>query len=148
MEETFPREVERCRQDDLPVSLIMIDVDGFKAFNDQFGHVAGDRVLSAVAHVLQKQFRPRDLLVRYGGDEFAVLLPGVNESEALAIADRVRKAVSGSTDEHSDSLIQIPVRVSMGVAQFGSSSTFETLLRVADEALYRAKAAGRNRVSN
>ena len=126
----------------------MIDVDGFKSFNDRFGHVAGDRVLSAVAHVLLKQFRPRDLLVRYGGDEFAVLLPGVNETEGLAIADRVRKSVSGSTDDNSDSLIQIPVRVSMGVAQLGGGGTFESLLRSADEALYRAKDAGRDTVSN
>ena len=148
MEDAFPREVNSCRLADQPVSLIMVDVDGFKAFNDQFGHIAGDRVLSAVANILQQQFRPRDLLVRYGGDEFAVLLPGVNEIEATAIADRVRKTISGSTDEQEDSLIQIPVRVSMGVAQLGTSGSFESLLRVADEALYRAKAAGRNRVSN
>ena len=147
MEESFPREVQRCLQDELPVSLIMIDVDAFKAFNDNFGHIAGDRVLSAVAQVLQKQFRSRDFLVRFGGDEFAALLPGVNETEALAIADRVRQTVSGSTDANNDSLIQIPVRVSMGVAQLGVHGSFESLLRSADEALYRAKNAGRDTVS-
>jgi diguanylate cyclase (GGDEF)-like protein len=147
MEESFPREVQRCLQDELPVSLIMIDVDAFKAFNDNFGHIAGDRVLSAVARVLQKQFRSRDFLVRFGGDEFAALLPGVNETEALAIADRVRQTVSGSTDANNDSLIQIPVRVSMGVAQLGVHGSYESLLRSADEALYRAKNAGRDTVS-
>jgi diguanylate cyclase (GGDEF)-like protein len=148
MEETFPREVARCMQSNQPVSLIMIDVDRFKSFNDKFGHVAGDRALSAVAHVLQKQFRPRDHLVRFGGDEFAVLLPGMTEAEAIAIAERVRDAVSGSTGGGNDSLIKIPVEISMGVAELRAGDTFETLLRAADEALYRAKDAGRNTVSN
>lgn len=148
MEETFPREVARCLQSEQPVSLIMIDVDRFKTFNDKFGHVAGDRALSAVAQVLQKQFRPRDHLVRFGGDEFAVLLPGIAEAEALTVAERVRDAVSGSTSGSTDSLIQIPVQISMGVAQLKDDDSFESLLRAADEALYRAKGAGRNTVSN
>jgi diguanylate cyclase (GGDEF)-like protein len=147
MEESFPREVRRCQEDDLPVSLIMVDVDGFKAFNDHFGHVVGDRVLSAVAQVLQRQFRTKDHLVRFGGDEFAILLPGVNKIEALAIADRVRMTVSGSTDDNQDSLIKIPVRVSMGIAQLEAHGTFETLLRASDDALYRAKNSGRDTVS-
>jgi diguanylate cyclase (GGDEF)-like protein len=146
MEETFPREVSRCLQSNQPVSLIMIDVDQFKAFNDMFGHVAGDRALTVVAHILQKQFRPRDLLVRFGGDEFAVLLPGMGVTEALAIAERVRDAVSGTTGDGEDSLIQVPVQVSMGVAELEQGETFDSLLRAADAALYRAKDAGRNAV--
>jgi diguanylate cyclase (GGDEF)-like protein len=148
MEEAFPREIARCIQGEMPVSLIMIDVDQFKSFNDRFGHVAGDRALSAVAHVLQKQFRPRDLLVRYGGDEFAVLLPGVKVKEAMTIADRVRCAVSGSTGSIGDSLIQVPVKISLGVAELEESGTFESLLRAADDAMYRAKNAGRDAVSS
>lgn len=148
MDEAFLREMQRCEQDEEPISLIMIDVDNFKKFNDQFGHIAGDRALSAVASVLQHQFRPRDLLVRFGGDEFAVLLPEVNEELAMSIADRVRKAVSGETCDGSDSLIQIPIRISMGVAELEPGSDLSTLIRAADAALYRAKHAGRNVVSN
>ncbi|MGI9205524.1 MAG: diguanylate cyclase [Woeseiaceae bacterium] len=148
MEESFPREVNRCAQNGDPASLIMIDVDQFKSFNDKFGHVAGDRALSAVAHVLGKQFRPRDLLVRYGGDEFAVLLPGVDEEECMQIADRVRTAVSGSTESSDDSLIQVPIKISMGVAELQNHGGFEALLKDADAALYRAKNAGRDTVSN
>ena len=147
MEETFPREVRRCVQNREPVSLIMIDVDRFKEFNDRFGHVAGDRALSAVGHVLRNHFRPRDHLVRFGGDEFAVLLPGIGLDEALAIAERVRDAVAGTTGGSKDSLIKVPVEISLGVAGRVEDDTFESLLRAADDALYRAKDAGRNKVS-
>jgi diguanylate cyclase (GGDEF)-like protein len=148
MEESFPREIARCEQDDEPVSLVMIDVDNFKDFNDKFGHIAGDRALAAVSRILRKQFRPRDVLVRYGGDEFAVLLPQVGEETAMTIADRVRMAVSGSTGDGSDSLITIPVRLSMGVAEKHPKSSLDNLIRAADAALYRAKHAGRDMVSN
>ena len=148
MEETFPREVKRCLQNQSPASLIMIDVDEFKEFNDLFGHVAGDRALSAVAKILGKQFRPRDLLVRFGGDEFAVLLPGVPADEAILIAERVRAAVCGDTESGIDSLIKVPIKISMGVAEIERHGTFDALLRAADAALYRAKHAGRNRVSS
>ena len=148
MEDEFEREISRCRQDDIPVSLIMIDIDNFKVFNDQFGHVAGDRALSAVAGILKHQFRPRDILVRYGGDEFAILLPEVDEANAIQVAERVRVAVCGKTGDGSDSLIRIPVEISMGVAQLEKKGSLQGLLRAADKALYRAKHAGRNVVSN
>ena len=148
MEEIFPQEMARCIEKDKPVSMIMIDVDNFKQFNDMFGHVAGDRALSAVSRILRTQFRPRDLLVRYGGDEFAVLLPGANLKQALVVGDRVRLAVCGETGDGADSLIQIPVKISMGVAELSPRGNLDTLLRAADEALYRAKHAGRDVVSD
>lgn len=148
MQNLFPAEIQRCIENERPVAMMMIDVDNFKRFNDTFGHIAGDRALSAVSKILQTQFRPRDLLVRYGGDEFAVLLPGACQSQAIAIGERVREAVSGSTGDGSDSLIQIPVQISMGVAELPPNGDLDSLTRAADAALYRAKHAGRNIVSD
>jgi two-component system cell cycle response regulator len=147
MEESFPREIARCVEKQKPAAMMMIDVDNFKQFNDMFGHIAGDRALSAVSKILRTQFRPRDLLVRYGGDEFAVLLPDVNTEQAVVIGERVRQAVSGTTGDGSDSLIQIPLKISMGVADLQPQGTLERLIRDADKALYRAKNAGRDTVS-
>jgi len=148
MNDEFSRELNRCVKDENSVALIMIDVDNFKKFNDLFGHVAGDRALSAVAAILKKQFRPRDLLARYGGDEFAVLLPEVDMELATTIADRVRASVSGDTESSDDSLIQIAIQISMGVACLKNGGTLTSLIRDADAALYRAKHAGRNVVCN
>ena len=146
MKTAFPKLIELCRSKGKPLSLMMIDVDNFKQFNDMLGHIAGDRALSVVSKVLRQQFRPRDLLVRYGGDEFAVLLPDVMLDEALMIGERVRRAISGETGDGADSLIQIPVRISMGVAQLQDGGSLDTLIRDADAALYRAKHAGRDQV--
>jgi diguanylate cyclase (GGDEF)-like protein len=148
MEDTFADEIAACVEDGESVSFIMIDVDEFKRFNDMFGHIAGDRVLSSVARILRAQFRPDDLLVRYGGDEFAVLLPGVDLEQALVVAERVRACVCGETGDGSDSLIQIPIKISLGVAELQQGATFDKLIRDADAALYRAKHAGRNAVSD
>lgn len=148
MEEIFPREIARCIEDDVEIALIMIDVDNFKDFNDKFGHIAGDRALTAVASILKHQFRPHDVIVRYGGDEFAVLLPGINKDTALTVAGRVCTAVSGDTSDSNDSLIQVPIRISMGVAAMDGPGSLESLIRAADAALYRAKRSGRNSVSD
>jgi diguanylate cyclase (GGDEF)-like protein len=147
MQTAFPKLIELCHSKGKPISLMMIDVDNFKQFNDMLGHIAGDRALSVVSKILRQQFRPRDLLVRYGGDEFAVLLPDVKLDEAIAVGERVRSAISGETSDGSDSLIQIPVRISMGVAQLRGGGSLDELIRDADAALYRAKRAGRDRVS-
>lgn len=147
MQTAFPQLIELCVSKRKPVSLVMIDIDNFKQFNDVLGHIAGDRALSIVAKILRQQFRPRDLLVRFGGDEFAVLLPNVHLKEAVAIGERARRAIGGATGDGEDSLIQIPVKISMGVAQLKADGTLDSLIRDADAALYRAKRAGRDTVS-
>jgi diguanylate cyclase (GGDEF)-like protein len=148
LQEVFPGEIRRCVEMNAPVAMIMIDVDNFKQFNDMFGHIAGDRALAAVSKILRAQFRPQDLLVRYGGDEFAVLLPGATKEQALVIGERARVAVGGTTGDGTDSLIQIPIKISMGVAELPAKGTMDSLARDADAALYRAKNAGRNVVSD
>ena len=148
LKEIFPSEIQRCVETGAPVAMMMIDVDNFKQFNDMFGHIAGDRALAAVSRILRAQFRPQDLLVRYGGDEFAVLLPGATKEDGLAVGERARVAIGGETGDGTDSLIQIPIKISMGVAELSAKGTLDSLTRDADAALYRAKRAGRNVVSD
>jgi len=147
MEDAFPREIERSVRDGRKLALIMLDLDNFKTLNDRYGHVVGDRVLAAIARTLKRQFRPDDILVRYGGDEFAVLLPNVAEGQALAIAERTREAVaSENLSLRGDE--RFTVSVSIGVAELGAHQSLDALLGAADAAMYRAKRSGRNAVSN
>jgi two-component system cell cycle response regulator len=120
----------------------MLDVDRFKLINDGFGHTTGDRVLVALARTLEAHVRPYDLVARLGGDEFLILMPDLDEEEALEVADRLREAVSLLR------AVGYPhvVTVSLGIAMHRPGLSAERLLQIADEALYRAKAKGRNRV--
>ena len=130
-------------REDHPLSMIMLDVDQFKHFNDTYGHPAGDEVLRAVADSICAEIRPHDLAARLGGDEFAVMLPAADSEAGVAIAERLRIAVAGRT-----SLLR-PVTVSLGVATISRSSTSACkLIEKADEALYISKQAGRNRVTH
>jgi diguanylate cyclase (GGDEF)-like protein len=132
-----------------PISLILLDVDQFKCFNDHYGHLAGDHCLQHIARVLDQQLkRPGDYVARYGGEEFVVLLPDTSLEEATIIAERLRIAVENLKIPHSFSKVSSVVTVSLGVYSF--LPTLETstdlLIDSTDKALYEAKAAGRNRV--
>jgi diguanylate cyclase len=126
----------------VPISLLIVDVDHFKKFNDCHGHQAGDEMLRAVGRVLCTTMRDMDLITRYGGEEFAVVLPGIALSDARQVAERVRLAVAESSYRFRDT--QLSVTVSVGVAQADVSEDADEFVHRTDAALYAAKKAGRN----
>lgn len=137
----------RCRRQGWPMAALVIDLDRFKLVNDEHGHVAGDRVLRAVAAASAGQLRNFDLLGRYGGDELCALLPGVAGDLALSVAERLRSAVSGLSVWSDGELIRVTVSVGVAVADSTSRQALLDLIAAADVALYRAKNNGRNRVA-
>jgi len=132
-----------------PVAVLMIDIDYFKAYNDRYGHQAGDECLIAVSAAISAALeRPQDSVARYGGEEFAAIMPGNSEAGALKVAERVRAAVEALSMEHASSTVAPVVTVSVGYTSVVPDAGLNpsALLDLADAALYRAKEAGRNRV--
>ncbi|MGO8694911.1 MAG: diguanylate cyclase DgcA [Rectinemataceae bacterium] len=130
-----------------PLSVVMIDIDFFKKFNDTYGHTCGDAVLKQVARVLQTNVRSQDLAARYGGEEFCVLLPDADRQRGKLIAERIREGVFSTPTEYEGK--RLSVTVSLGVAQYDPSRDIsgKSLIDRADRALYRSKQTGRDRVS-
>lgn len=142
----YEREVSRCVREKTSLALAIFDIDFFKNVNDTWGHLVGDQVLRRVADTLRASLRGHDVLGRYGGEEFALLMPGADAAAAKAGAERARLAVGERPIAVGS--ISIPVTVSAGVAAYGVNGIdWETLLRNADAALYEAKRGGRNRVA-
>ena len=142
-------ELERAQRSLAPLSLVMMDVDCFKAYNDTYGHPAGDRVLVSVADAARQQVnRSTDVMARYGGEEFAVVLPASDKAGAQIIAEKIRQAVQALDIPHSASQVAPHVTISLGVACYDTRAacTAQELLEMADQALYNAKRAGRNQV--
>jgi diguanylate cyclase (GGDEF)-like protein len=143
----------RAAREDTPLSLLLVDIDCFKAFNDAYGHQAGDHCLSAVANLLKNSVRrPADLVARYGGEEIAVLLPGTSAKGAMRIAEAIRLGVESLAMPHKHSTPANVVTISIGTATlFPASETIsigpKDLIAMADRALYVAKLEGRNRVA-
>ncbi len=137
-------EANRAEREGLSLSVLMLDVDHFKSVNDSKGHLAGDRVLQAVANVLIEQTRPYDCAGRYGGEEFLVILCNCTLANGVKRADMIRRAIADIRPEWNGT--SIPVTASFGVALHQPGKTIEAVLQEADEALYRAKQRGRNQV--
>jgi two-component system, sensor histidine kinase LadS len=129
----------------MPLALLMLDIDHFKALNDRHGHEAGDQALVAIARRLSAQAGSNDVVARWGGEEFVLLLPRTGATAAARIAERLRLAVAGTPVEISDG-IAVQLTASIGIGSGASSDSLEALVRQADAALYAAKEAGRNRV--
>jgi diguanylate cyclase (GGDEF)-like protein len=137
-------EAQRAQRSDGPWAVLMIDIDHFKRLNDSLGHAAGDAALVAVADALRVALRTEDLAARWGGEEFVLLLVGTAPDAALLAAERIRVALAGLALSHQDSAFNITA--SIGVATAHGAMALAVVLQRADEALYAAKAAGRNRV--
>jgi two-component system, cell cycle response regulator len=129
------------------LALLLVDVDHFKKVNDTFGHVAGDKVLVAVAHALARSVRNEDVVARYGGEEFAVVLRATPIAHVRGTAERLRKLIESLTVEHESGPIRVTASVGMATFPELPIRSPEQLIEAADQALYRAKNAGRNRVS-
>ena len=143
------RAMAEARKNAQPLSLLMMDIDHFKSFNDKFGHLTGDQVLRLVALVVKQNVKGQDVAARYGGEEFVVALPDTALKAALTVAEHVRHAVMNKELMKRSSGERLGrVTISIGVAAFRPADTAQTLIERADICLYVAKRHGRNRVMN
>ena len=137
MKKILDRQIQRVSFGHRPLSLIMIDIDNFKLFNEHYGRAYGDHILYAVAHTLSDYLRPTDVIARYGGEEFVVIIPDISTEAAVRIGERIKRNVQETC----------PVTLSVGISHYREiSESLESLIRDADNALYEAKRKGRNRV--
>lgn len=145
MKTALEREAGLARRNREPLSFIILDIDGFKRINDNYGHQAGDQLIQSVAHAISNCIRSTDLLSRYGGDEFTVLLNYTGKQGAARVAEQIRDTIDHTECIIGDTVIR--ATVSLGVATLNSRNRFIDLFAAADEALLEAKKTGRNRIS-
>jgi diguanylate cyclase (GGDEF)-like protein len=138
------REIKRCKRHGIPLSVIFLDLDGFKSVNDQYGHLAGSRTLTEVGGILVEAVRESDILARYGGDEFVVVLPETPPSGALVIAERIRRAIEGHVFL-KDQGLEARISASFGISSYPDHALNpEGLIQKADQAMYRVKERDKN----
>ena len=140
------QELQRFERQQRPLSLIMLDIDNFKRFNDTYGHQLGDEVLRYVARTIKNNTREIDFVARYGGEEFVVVMPETDTTGAMVVAEKICAAVAAVTIPHGEE--KLHVTISLGVASLPRhASDKEALIHAADDALYESKRFGKNRVS-
>lgn len=144
MDAALDREVELAMRNHTPLSVIMLDIDHFKSINDRYGHIAGDAILKGVGRCLTECIRRSDIVYRYGGEEFAVILNGTDLEGANFLANRLKNAIEKRQFKHDG--LDVKVTISAGVARLDHGFDGITLINAADQALYQAKQLGRNRV--
>jgi len=146
MQETLEHDIRRASRTNHPLSLLMLDIDHFKEFNDSFGHEAGDVTLENLCHIVKTLIRSEDVACRYGGDEFVLILPDSSPELAAQRAEEMRIAARNAEIPYQGHLLK-PLTVSFGIATYPADArTSHELLRAADTALFRAKSDGCNRV--
>lgn len=142
MDSSLAREIEMARRHHLPLSLIVMDIDKFKSINDTYGHAVGDEIIKSFANVVNGIIRKTDMLFRYGGEEFVVIMSNTGRDGSMLLAERIRRGI-----ERMEVLLpqcRLPVTVSLGVASLNGKEDGKSLFDRADQALYQAKTSGRN----
>jgi diguanylate cyclase (GGDEF)-like protein len=147
LDNALERQCQRCAKSKTPFSIIMIDIDHFKQVNDRQGHLCGDRILYWLAHILTDHLRPSEVVARYGGDEFIILLPDMTIENAVEVAKRLHNCVKGAPAVIIEGKEMVHPTISSGIACIKSNQTPEMLIEEADAALYRAKEKGRDCIS-
>lgn len=144
--EILRQEIDRAQRYDRHLSLLMIDIDHFKSINDQFGHIIGDQVLEEFADILKSAFRKTDIITRFGGEEFAIILPETTVGHATMLAERIRKSIADYNYSHL--IGDKKITISIGISNYHTpgSKNDTTLIHSADKALFAAKKEGRNKV--
>lgn len=148
-QEALANEVHRSERHNRNFALLFLDIDNFKKYNDEFGHVKGDKVLLKIANCIKKNVRQSDMVARYGGEEFVIILPETSESGALMHADNIRKSIEDNAFDcvDAENLSGASVTISIGIAIFPvDGKTPSELIKASDTALYEAKAQGKNKV--
>jgi len=139
-------EMNRAKRYGRPLSLVMFDIDNFKKYNDQYGHLTGDSILRNIGTILKSNAREVDIVCRYGGEEFMMILPETDAAGATAIADKIRETIS-SCNQREESLVNVgPITVSGGIAQYEKKFGKEQFIQYTDQALYQAKKEGKNKI--